>query len=397
MSHAAPHDLAQYVAAAFIRGQHAVADKKSRCTRVIGDNAERRVCFRVVSVSRGREFFRRVNQWHEEIGLEDADLVLQHCSHAFETHARIDRLLRQRIQLAARIPVELHEDKIPNLDVAAAIAGKLAIRVARFGGRRAHVVVHFAVGTAWACVAHGPEVIVHSQRENSTAGKSLSYPPFFSLVIPREVRLRRARAAEDCYVQLLRRDAESACGGRSNESPRVLNRFFLEIIAKRKIPEHLEKRKVAIREADILKVVVLAARADASLAGRGAFVIALLEAEKNVLELVHPRIGEEQRRIIRRDERRAAHHAMPALFEKFQKCFTDFVPGQSALSKFKSLYLQTRRATETPRAAPRSEREEGFFGWAARSLYSVRVGRPGWDEQQPRPVAALPSHLGAAE
>src|ERR1700675_2646591 len=61
---------------------------------------------------------------------------------------------------------------------------------------------------------------------------------------------------------------------------------------------------MAIGEADVFKVVVLAARADAFLAGRSLVVIAPLEAEEDVLELVHPGIGEKQRRVVLRDERR---------------------------------------------------------------------------------------------
>ena len=50
---------------------------------------------------------------------------------------------------------------------------------------------------------------------------------------------------------------------------------------------------MAIGEANIFQVVMLAARADAFLATGGALVIALFEAEENVLELVHSCIGEE--------------------------------------------------------------------------------------------------------
>ncbi len=47
------------------------------------------------------------------------------------------------LRLAAGVAIELHEDQIPDFDVAAAIAGELAIGVALIGGGRAHVVVRF--------------------------------------------------------------------------------------------------------------------------------------------------------------------------------------------------------------------------------------------------------------
>ena len=58
---------------------------------------------------------------------------------------------------------------------------------------------------------------------------------------------------------------------------------------------------MTIGEAHIFKIVVLAARAHAFLRSRRPRVVALFEAEENVLELVHSGVGEEQRRIVRRD------------------------------------------------------------------------------------------------
>ena len=137
------------------------------------------------------------------------------------------------------------------------------------------------------------------------------------------------RAAENGEVEFVERDAVPF--RRGDQLPCVGDGVFLEIIAEGKIAEHLEKSVMAIGEADIFKIVVLAAGADAFLAGGGAFVVALFEAEENVLELVHPGVGEKQRGIVRRNERRAAHDAMAALLEKFQKRFADFVAGQISL------------------------------------------------------------------
>ena len=73
---------------------------------------------------------------------------------------------------------------------------------------------------------------------------------------------------------------------------------------------------MTVSEPDIFQVVVFSAGAHAFLAGGGAFVVALLEAEEDVLELVHARVGEEQRGIVVRHERGAAHHAVAPLFEE---------------------------------------------------------------------------------
>ena len=59
---------------------------------------------------------------------------------------------------------------------------------------------------------------------------------------------------------------------------------------------------VAASEADVFEVVVLASGADAFLRGGGAVVVAALVAEEDVFELVHTRVGEEQRRVVVGDE-----------------------------------------------------------------------------------------------
>ena len=66
----------------------------------------------------------------------------------------------------------------------------------------------------------------------------------------------------------------------------------LEVIAKRKIPEHLEKRLMPRSLADFVKIVVFAAGAHALLRRAGAHVVALLQSQKHILKLVHPCVGE---------------------------------------------------------------------------------------------------------
>ena len=58
---------------------------------------------------------------------------------------------------------------------------------------------------------------------------------------------------------------------------------------------------VPVGEADVFQIVMLAAGAHAFLRRRGARVIALFQAEEDVLELVHSRVGEEQRGIVLRE------------------------------------------------------------------------------------------------
>src|SRR5579863_10326533 len=82
---------------------------------------------------------------------------------------------------------------------------------------------------------------------------------------------------------------------------------------------------MAVREADIFQVVMLAAGPHAFLRTRRARVFALVEAQENVLELIHSGVGEQQSRVVRRHERRTAHDTMAALTEKFQERAADFI------------------------------------------------------------------------
>ena len=68
-------------------------------------------------------------------GLEDVDveigaLALHDGGDALEAHAGVDVLLRERLELAAVLALELREDEVPDLDEAVAVAGGGAIGLA---------------------------------------------------------------------------------------------------------------------------------------------------------------------------------------------------------------------------------------------------------------------------
>src|SRR5207244_11717870 len=88
--------------------------------------------------------------------------------------------------------------------------------------------------------------------------------------------------------------------------PGELDRVFLEVVAEGEVAEHLEEGEVARGAPDVLEVVVLPTGADALLRGGGARVVALLAPQEAVLELVHPGVREEERRVVPRDARSEA-------------------------------------------------------------------------------------------
>ena len=69
---------------------------------------------------------------------------------------------------------------------------------------------------------------------------------------------------------------------------------------------------MARRSTDLLKVVVLPRHAETALVVNGARIGACLGAAKELLELHHPGVGEEERGVASGEERGARHLDMPA-------------------------------------------------------------------------------------
>jgi hypothetical protein len=98
----------------------------------------------------------------------------------------------------------LHEDEVPDFDVAAAIAGKFAIGVAFLGGLRAHVVENLAAGAAGAGVAHGPEIVFQAGDGDDPLGGDVFLSPDIAGFFVDAQRCAGGDfgAAEDGYVEL---------------------------------------------------------------------------------------------------------------------------------------------------------------------------------------------------
>ena len=109
---------------------------------------------------------------------------------------------------------------------------------------------------------------------------------------------------------------------------------LLEVVAEGEVAEHLEEGVMARGLADLVEVVVLAARAQALLRRDGARVVALLRAEEHVLELVHPGVGEQQRRVVGGQQRARSDAAVAVSLEITQELLADFVSSHHKTSAF---------------------------------------------------------------
>ena len=110
-----------------------------------------------------------------------------------------------------------------------------------------------------------------------------------------------------------------------HQIPGVGDRDFLEVVAEAEIAQHLEEGVVARGVADIVEIVVLAAGADAFLRGGGARVGPLLLAGEDVLELHHAGVGEQQRGVVARHQRRARHDLVAVAGEVVEEGGADVV------------------------------------------------------------------------
>jgi hypothetical protein len=76
--------------------------------------------------------------------------------------------------------------------------------------------------------------------------------------------------------------------------------------------------------ADLFQIVVLPPRPNTLLGAACPCIIALIQAEKNILELVHPGIGKEKRRVIVRNKAGTWDNGMPAVMKILEKFCPDF-------------------------------------------------------------------------
>ena len=200
--------------------------------------------------------------------------------------------------------LELHKHKIPELEKAIAILIRASRRTAL--ELVALIVENLGARAAGTCVAHGPKIIRSRDTDDLGVGKPGDLLPqlvgFIVVVIngdEKPVLLQAEFARDQC--------------------PGELDGKRFEIIAERKIPQHFKKSVVACRIADIVQIIVLAARAHAFLGGRGARIGALFHAGKDILELHHSGIGEHERRVIVRHEGGGSHDLVSILLEEIEK------------------------------------------------------------------------------
>jgi hypothetical protein len=102
------------------------------------------------------------------------------------------------------------------------------------------------------------------------------------------------------------------------------DRVLLVVVAERPVAEHLEEGVMVGVVPHLLEIVVLAGDADALLGIGAARVLARSGPEEDILELVHPRVGEVEGRIPVGDHRCGGDDRVAALAEELEERLSDF-------------------------------------------------------------------------
>ena len=102
------------------------------------------------------------------------------------------------------------------------------------------------------------------------------------------------------------------------------NGVALEVVAEGEVPQHFEKGVMTGRSAHFFEVVVFTPGADALLRCHRTVKGQFLDSQKGSLELDHSGVGEEERWVAGRDQRRTRTDRMPTRLKIFQEPAADF-------------------------------------------------------------------------
>ncbi len=345
MPNPTPQNLPQHIPSALIRWQHTIRDQKSSRPRMVRNNPQARtrpLIDRMLGLNlMPGQLLSPLDQRSKKIRLKVRQHSLQHRRHPLQPHTRIDRRLRQRSQRPIAAPIKLHEHQIPNLDIPLLVQRKRLINPSLFSRLNPQVVEDLTTRPTRPRIPHLPEVILGPHPKDPLLRNANLNPKLLRLIIPRNLRI----ALKDRHIQPRRIDPKAMIVIRSQQLPRISDRILLEVVPKRKISQHLEEGMVTPRKPNVLQIVVLAPRSHTLLRTDRPRVIPLLVPKKNILKLIHPRIGKQQRRIVHRHQRRRVHPPMPLALKKPQKIF----PNLAARTiNHKHQVYQRKRISKSP-------------------------------------------------
>ncbi len=183
----APQDPPQHVSSTFVGRTYAVGDHERERSAVVGDDPERDVDLAAGAVAVAAEAFGEGDHVPQEIGVVVAEHPLQNGRDALETHAGVDVLGRQFLELAPLIAVVLDEHQVPQLDeprTATVHRADVPRRLTTVAAARAAIDVDLRARAARPGLAHLPEVVLFAEAQDAVAAdvRGLA-PPLLGFVV----------------------------------------------------------------------------------------------------------------------------------------------------------------------------------------------------------------------
>ena len=183
---------------------------------------------------------------------------------------------------------------------------------------RTEVDVDFRARTARTCITHFPEVVLLVTVDDVVFWQVL-FPVTSSFVVAVEAVF--CATFEYGCVQVFRVQLQYIY----QVFPCPSNRFFLEIVAERPVAEHFEHGVVISIVTYFFQVIVLTTYAETLLRVRYSLVFRRGIAQDNILELVHPCIGEHQSRVILNDHWSRRHNLVAFRLKETLERFSNFL------------------------------------------------------------------------
>ena len=169
--------------------------------------------------------------------------------------------LRQRLELPARLSVELDKNQIPDFQTARIpLIDQLPLRLSL----RRQIHMHLRARPARTRLSHHPKVVLRVPHHH--VNRRIQ-PRFLELVHPVSVGLgiKLGRIPRPGLVNRGVKSGRRKFPDIDQKLPRPVDRLLFEIIPERPVPQHFKKCVVVGVETDVLQIVVFTARPDALL------------------------------------------------------------------------------------------------------------------------------------
>ena len=308
--HGPAHDPPQHITPSVFGRQHAVGNQERGAAQMVGDNPvaglERTIGRLPGRVGTGDD------ERPERVRVVVVVLPLQDGCEPLEAQAGVDRRPRQRRPRPRRVLIVLHEHEIPDLDEPVAILLGTTRWAAR--DRRPVIIENLRARAARPGIAHAPEIIRSADADDPLVGQAGDFPPQLSRVVVIGI---------DGHQQLVRGQTKIT----GQQRPSVLDGDGLEVVAEAEIAEHLEKSMVPGGIANIVEVVVLAARPHTLLRGRRSRIRTAFLPRKHVLKLNHATIRKQQRGVVAGNQRTTGDDRVAIAPKIIEKGCADVITG----------------------------------------------------------------------